>query len=86
MARLSPLVYGGLLPDGNVNQKLVMQGWCWWYRKYVPGDTVLEGVENDAREERKGLWADPQPMCRRGSGGRGAGELPMTCSPLNQPC
>jgi micrococcal nuclease len=43
MARLSPLVYGGLLPDGNVNQKLVMQGWCWWYRKYVPGDTVLKG-------------------------------------------
>jgi endonuclease YncB( thermonuclease family) len=32
------------LPDGtNVNQELVKQGWCWWYRKYALGDTVLEG-------------------------------------------
>jgi len=52
-----------ILPDGtNVNQELVKQGWCWWYRKYAPGDTVMEGLERDAREARKGLWADPQPM------------------------
>jgi endonuclease YncB( thermonuclease family) len=26
-----------LLPDGtNVNQVLVKDGWCWWYRKYAP--------------------------------------------------
>ena len=31
--------------DGmNVNQELVKHGWCWWYRKYAPGDTVLEGL------------------------------------------
>jgi micrococcal nuclease len=52
-----------ILPDGmNLNQELVKQGWCWWYRKYAPGDTVLYGLEKDAREERKGLWADPQPV------------------------
>jgi micrococcal nuclease len=52
-----------LLSDGmNLNQELVKQGWCWWYRKYAPGDMVLEGLEKDAREARKGLWADPQPM------------------------
>ncbi len=52
-----------LLPDGtNVNHTLVKDGWCWWYRKYAPGDTVLEGLEKEAREERKGLWADPQPV------------------------
>ena len=29
-----------LLPDGtNVNYTLVKEGWCGWYRKYVPGDT-----------------------------------------------
>ena len=34
-----------ILPDGtNVNQELVKQGWCWWYRKYAPEDTVLEGL------------------------------------------
>jgi micrococcal nuclease len=52
-----------LLPDGtNVNHTLVKHGWCWWYRKYAPGDTVLEGLEKDAREAKKGLWADLQPV------------------------
>jgi endonuclease YncB( thermonuclease family) len=46
----------------HVNHALVKDGWCWWYRKYAPGDTVLEGLEKDAREAKKGLWADPQPV------------------------
>jgi endonuclease YncB( thermonuclease family) len=33
-----------------------------WYRKYAPGDTVLEELEQEAREAKKSLWADPQPM------------------------
>jgi hypothetical protein len=41
---------------------LVKDGWCWWYRKYAPGDTVVEGLEKEARETKKGLWADPQPV------------------------
>jgi endonuclease YncB( thermonuclease family) len=52
-----------LLPDGtNVNHTLVKDGWCWWYRKYAPGDTELEQLEKSAREAKKGLWADPQPV------------------------
>lgn len=52
-----------ILPDGtNVNHTLVKEGWCWWYRKYAPRDPMLEGLERDAREGRKGLWADPQPV------------------------
>ena len=52
-----------LLPDGkNVNEELVKEGWCWWYRKYAPGDIVLERLEREAREARRGLWADPQPV------------------------
>ena len=36
-----------LLPDGtNVNHTLVKDGWCWWYRKYAPGDRMLGGLEN----------------------------------------
>ena len=52
-----------ILPDGmNLNQELVKQGWCWWYRKHAPGNTVLEELERDAREGLKGLWADPQSV------------------------
>ena len=46
-----------LLLDGtNVNHTLVKDGWCWWYRKYARGDTVLQGLEKEARETMKGLW------------------------------
>jgi micrococcal nuclease len=41
---------------------LVKDGWCWWYQNYAPGDTVLEGLEKEAQEGRKGFWADPQPV------------------------
>ena len=52
-----------LLPDGtNVNDELVKDGWCWWYRKYAPGNTTLERLEAEARESRMGLWADPHPV------------------------
>ncbi|HSL03841.1 MAG TPA: thermonuclease family protein [Nitrospiraceae bacterium] len=36
-----------ILPDGmNLNQELVRQGWCWWYRKYAPWNTTLGTVRN----------------------------------------
>jgi endonuclease YncB( thermonuclease family) len=43
----------------SANHSLVEDGWGWWYRKYALGDTVLEGLENEAREARIDLWADP---------------------------
>ena len=46
----------------NVNQKLVKDGWCWWYRKYAPDDAVLAVFEAKAREAKRGLWIDPQPV------------------------
>ena len=52
-----------VLPDGiNVNHTLVKDSWCWWYRKYVPGDMALEGLEKEAREGRRGLGADLRPV------------------------
>jgi len=52
-----------VLRDGkNLNHELVSQGWCWWYRKYAPRDTVLEGLENEARLAKRGLWVDPRPI------------------------
>ncbi len=55
-----------LLPDGtNVNYMLVKDGWCWWYRKYAPGSTLLGYLEAAAREAGKGLWADLWPVSLR---------------------
>jgi endonuclease YncB( thermonuclease family) len=52
-----------ILSDGtNVNQELVKNGWCWWYRKYAPKNVVLEELERRARGGRLGLWADPDPI------------------------
>lgn len=52
-----------ILRDGrNLNHELVRQGWCWWYRKYAPGDIDLAKLEQKARETRKGLWADQNPI------------------------
>jgi endonuclease YncB( thermonuclease family) len=51
------------LSDGtNVNHELVNDGWCWWYRQYAPGNRVLEKLEKDARDSKKGLWVDPAPV------------------------
>ena len=51
-----------LLPEGtNVNHTLVKEGWCWWYRKYARGDTMLEGLETEAKIARQGLWVDTNP-------------------------
>jgi len=47
-----------LLPDGTtVNHTLVKEGMCSWYRKYAPGDTVLEGLERETREAMKGPYS-----------------------------
>lgn len=52
-----------ILSDGtNVNQQLVRDGFCWWYRKYAPNDTELENLETEAREAKRGLWNDPAPI------------------------
>ena len=51
------------LPDGRMlNRELVWEGFCWWYRKYAPGNVELEKLESEARESRIGLWADPHPV------------------------
>ena len=61
--KYKPTIGDVILPDGtNVNHTLVKDGWCWWYRKYALGDAVLEGFEHKAREAKKGLWSDPQPV------------------------
>ncbi len=64
-----------ILPDGlSLNKQLVYMGLAWWYRKYAPNDRTLKALEAGARAERRGLWADKNPVppweWRRGKRGR----------------
>ena len=52
-----------ILPDGAIlNRELVKAGMCWWYRKYPPNDIILAGLEKEAREAKRGLWVEPNPV------------------------
>lgn len=49
-----------LLADStNVNQRLVKEGWCWWYQKYAPNALALEQSQQEAKKAKRGLWSDP---------------------------
>lgn len=51
-------VYQG---DVDVSAEQVKQGMAWVYRKYSK-DVSLLPLENDAKAQRLGLWADVEPI------------------------
>ena len=52
-----------ILPDGlSLNKELVFVGLAWWYRKYAPDDRTLKALESGAREAKRGLWIDENPI------------------------
>lgn len=59
--------YGRILgqifaPDRvNVNQFMVRAGAAWVYTQYNT-DPALPGLQNEARQQRRGLWADRSPV------------------------
>jgi len=50
------------LPDGrSLNRELVAQGYAWWYPAYSK-DKSYKQLEQNARENHLGLWADKHPV------------------------
>jgi micrococcal nuclease len=48
-----------ILPDGkNLNWEFVDAGLAWWYRRYASDDGLLERLEAETREAKRGLWVD----------------------------
>jgi len=46
----------------NANIAMIQSGLAWVYRKYDKGYGHLYALEEEARNSRRGLWADSNPM------------------------
>ena len=46
----------------DVAEHMVAGGWAWYYVSYGKGYEHLAQAEASARSNRRGLWADAQPM------------------------
>ena len=55
-----------ILPDGtNLNEEIVRAGYAWVYTRYCREVPLCVGwglLQQEAREARRGLWADKEPM------------------------
>lgn len=47
--------------DRWINKEMVEDGWAWHYRQYYK-DPEFAAAEQHARDNRRGLWADPSPV------------------------
>ncbi|MBM3350455.1 MAG: thermonuclease family protein [Betaproteobacteria bacterium] len=45
----------------NANEAMVQSGFAWVYRKYDKWHEHLYALEDEARDARRGLWADSNP-------------------------
>lgn len=54
---------GVVMLDGrNINLEMVAEGHAWWYEYYASGERDLRQAQDTARDNRLGLWANPDPM------------------------
>jgi endonuclease YncB( thermonuclease family) len=46
----------------DANSEQVRRGMAWVFDRYAPARSPLYRLQNEARIERRGLWADPTPV------------------------
>ena len=47
--------------DLDVNAQMIQDGWAWHFKKYNDEERLAE-LEEEARTEKRGLWADQNPL------------------------
>ena len=45
-----------------LNADLVQLGFAWWYREYAPKNKTLENLELEAKNAKRGLWSQANPI------------------------
>ena len=48
--------------DIDINAEMVRQGMAWVYREYASKKSPLLDLEREAKKERRGLWANNDPV------------------------
>ncbi len=48
--------------DVYVNLELLKNGHAWWYQYYAPKERIFREAEEKARDQKAGLWRDPNPI------------------------
>jgi endonuclease YncB( thermonuclease family) len=48
--------------DPSLNAALLAGGHAWWYREYAPDREDFARLERTARETRRGLWGNDDPV------------------------
>jgi len=52
-----------VLADGrSLNEVLVNEGLAWWYPEHAPADFRFRDAEARAHKEKRGLWAEANPI------------------------
>lgn len=49
------------LGDRRISQEMIAEGWAWHFKRYN-SEKILADAEIAAREAKRGLWADPNPV------------------------
>ncbi len=81
--RYGRLVAEVFLPDGrSLNQELVQAGMAWWYTQFAPQDTLLQQLEAEARQAKRGLWSDPHAVLPVGVAEAAGGEMTRPHHPV----
>ena len=48
--------------DRYIIEEMVRQGYAWWYERYARSEFKLRSAENEARNAKRGLWQDQDPV------------------------